>query len=259
MPDVGADVAAGRDGDDVVADVHAAHAERRHHRGRQPDVGRRHQRRRQPQPQATVEERADQHQRRQVLAGHVAGDGQVATSAQRARHRDRQAAVALAPRRPSRRARRRASCSGPIGRRAQRRVAVDRDRARGERGEGGDEPRRGAGQAGMERARRRRRSRPPAAGDVGPVARTPTRRRRGGVRQSSIAAVSSPPGTPARWLSPSARAAQTRARLAMLFEPGTSTTASSGRVALARRRTSVTGQLRRVTAGRKPRAIRPPR
>ena len=58
-------------------------------------------------------------------------------------------------------------------------------------------------------------------------------------RQSVIARVSSPRGTPVSSLSPSARAAQISARLAMLFEPGTSTTASSGPVAVPTRRTSV--------------------
>ena len=47
-------------------------------------------------------------------------------------------------------------------------------------------------------------------------------------RQSIIASVSSPSGTSVSTLWPSASAAQTSARLAMLFEPGTSTTASSG-------------------------------
>ena len=58
-------------------------------------------------------------------------------------------------------------------------------------------------------------------------------------RHSVIATVSSPGGTPVSSLSPSASAAQISARLAMLFDPGTSTTASSGPVAVSTRRTSV--------------------
>ena len=47
-----------------------------------------------------------------------------------------------------------------------------------------------------------------------------------------MAIVSSPGGTFDSWLRPSASAAQTSARLAMLFDPGTETTASSGRHAV---------------------------
>ena len=65
-------------------------------------------------------------------------------------------------------------------------------------------------------------------------------------RHSIIATVSSPGGTFATSLGPSASAAHTSARLAMLFEPGTVTTASSGRQAV---RSAVTAASDRLSVG----------
>ena len=58
-------------------------------------------------------------------------------------------------------------------------------------------------------------------------------------RQSSIAATSSPSGTSRSTVVPEARQAHTRARLAMLFEPGTSTVASTGRSRVRTRTTRI--------------------
>jgi hypothetical protein len=62
------------------------------------------------------------------------------------------------------------------------------------------------------------RTRVPAASTTAPIA----------VRPASMAAVSSPSGTFASSLVPGASAAHTSARLAIDFEPGTATTASTG-------------------------------
>ena len=81
------------------------------------------------------------------------GNVDAAATAERAAHRHRQ--VPAVGRRRRRRARSRASCSGPIGRRRSGGAAVDGHRAVGERGDGGDEPRRGPGEPGVEADRAR--------------------------------------------------------------------------------------------------------
>ena len=59
-----------------------------------------------------------------------------------------------------------------------------------------------------------------------------------------MAAVSSPGATPVSVLVPSASAAHTSARLATLFEPGTTTSAASGSAAVRTRHTYGAGAVR---------------
>ena len=112
--------------------------------------------------------------------------------------------------------------------RPQRCVTVDHVRSLAEGGKCGDESRRRAGQA-RRQIQRTGSSCPPVpttvvvrilSSTVTSIPKSP--------RHSSIATVSSPSGRLANVETPSARAAQTRARLAMLFDPGTGTTASMG-------------------------------
>src|SRR3954447_6160939 len=65
----------------------------------------------------------------------------------------------------------------------------------------------------------------PSTVTVSPLVRISSPRRR---RQSTIASVSSATKAPRRVLWPAARAAATRARLVMLFDPGGTTVAASG-------------------------------
>ena len=178
--------------------------------------------------QAAVEQRADQHQGGDELAGHVAAHAHGPAAPKRTGDGDRQAArdavrLDLGAERPQRIV----QLAHRPG--AQRRVAVDHYRPVGEGGEGGDEPRRRAGQTGVRDAPVRGRIRPPlpvtTTTPVAALLDVDAEVRRGSAASPTV---SSPSGTLVSLLSPSASAAATRARLAMLFDPGTVTSPYDG-------------------------------
>ena len=185
------------------------------------DVRARHERRRQLEPQAARQVRADQHQRRDVLARHVAGGSRTVPPRRRPLHGDRQVPQPAGGRRPSTPSCTSASCSGrdrPAPQRRVRRRSVTG--AGAERGERGDEPRRRAGQRGVQRRRRRARRPPPPVTDTRSPssvdASTPERPQAADHRHGVVAV-----GHVRRaGSSPSASAAHTSARLAIALRPG---------------------------------------